>query len=80
MGRPGRLPKPVGGYIESLPADARELLDHVLSCAAIGTPEAVGTQMQEFIARTGADELIITGNMYDYAARLHSYEIVAGLM
>src|SRR5690606_9229464 len=43
-GRPGRLPPPVEGYVESLPPQARELLDHVLSCAAIGTPESVASQ------------------------------------
>ncbi|MGB6242437.1 MAG: LLM class flavin-dependent oxidoreductase [Castellaniella sp.] len=79
-GRPGRLPRPVDGYLDSLPPAARELLDHILSCAAIGAPESVAAQMRSFIARTGADELMITCNMYDHAARLRSYEIVAGLI
>ncbi|WP_323018168.1 LLM class flavin-dependent oxidoreductase [Castellaniella sp.] len=79
-GRPGRLPRPVDGYLDGLPPAARELLDHILSCAAIGSPDAVAAQMQSFIARTGADELMITCNMHDHAARLRSYEIVAGLI
>ena len=34
-------------------------------------------QLDAFIARTGADELMITCQMFDHAARLRSYEIVA---
>jgi hypothetical protein len=35
--------------------------------------------VEEFIGRTQADELIIVAQIYDYAARLHSYELTAGL-
>jgi hypothetical protein len=33
--------------------------------------------VKEFIAHTGADELMITSQIFDHAARLHSYEIAA---
>lgn len=79
-GHPGRLPPPVEGYAESLPAQAQALLEHVLACTAIGAPERVARQMYDFIGQTGADELIITSNMYDHTARLRSHEIVAGLI
>jgi luciferase family oxidoreductase group 1 len=79
-GRPGRLPKPVEGYADSLPAAARQMLDQVLACTAVGGPDTVSTQLREFIERTGADELIVTSNMHDPAARLRSYEIVADLL
>jgi luciferase family oxidoreductase group 1 len=79
-GRPGRLPKPVEGYVDSLPAAARQMLDQVLACTAVGGPDTVSTQLRGFIERTGADELIITSNMYDAAARLRSYAIVADLL
>jgi alkanesulfonate monooxygenase SsuD/methylene tetrahydromethanopterin reductase-like flavin-dependent oxidoreductase (luciferase family) len=79
-GRPGRLPKPVEGYVESLPAAACQMLEQVLACTAVGSPDTVSMQLRGFIERTGADELIITSNMYDPAARLRSYEIVAGLL
>ncbi len=78
-GRPIQLPPPVRGYTDTLAPHERALLDHVLSCAAIGTPEAVTHVMREFLTRTRADELIITCNTYDQSARLHSYELVAGL-
>jgi alkanesulfonate monooxygenase SsuD/methylene tetrahydromethanopterin reductase-like flavin-dependent oxidoreductase (luciferase family) len=49
----------------------------VLSCAAIGSPDTVANQLLDFINRTGADELMITSQIFDHAARLHSYEITA---
>jgi len=79
-GHPGRLPPPVEGYVESLPPQATKLLEHVLSCSAIGAPGTVADRIKAFIEQTGADELILTSNMHDHAARLHSIEIVAGLI
>jgi len=78
-GRPIRLPAPVRDYTDTLAPHERALLDHVLSCAAIGTPATVSHTMREFLARTGADELIITCNTYEHAARRRSYELVAAL-
>jgi len=78
-GRPIQLPPPVAGYTDTLAPHERALLNHVLSCAAIGTPETVAHTMREFLERTKADELIITCNTYDHQARLRSYELVAGL-
>ena len=48
-----------------------------LSCAAIGSPDTVRDGLKDFIERTGADELMITSQMFDHAARLRSYEITA---
>jgi luciferase family oxidoreductase group 1 len=76
-GRPSRLPPPVKNYIEQLGPQAQHLLDHVLSCSAIGSPQNVSRQLRAFIDRTGADELMITSNMFDHQARLRSYEITA---
>ena len=45
-----------------------------------GRTSAVADAIDAFIARTGADELILTSNMYDHAARLRSIEIVAGMI
>jgi predicted MFS family arabinose efflux permease len=53
------------------------MLDSVLSCSAIGAPDTVAAQMKAFIAHTRADELMITSQIFDHAARLRSYEITA---
>ena len=75
--RPGKLQPPVPGYLENLGTAERMMLDSVLSCSAIGSPETVETQLRAFIARTGADELMITSQVFDHAARLRAYEITA---
>jgi luciferase family oxidoreductase group 1 len=76
-GRPTRLPPPLAGYRDNVGPAERALLDSVLSCAAIGSPETVRRGLQDFIDRTGADELMITSQMFDHGARLRSYEIAA---
>jgi alkanesulfonate monooxygenase SsuD/methylene tetrahydromethanopterin reductase-like flavin-dependent oxidoreductase (luciferase family) len=53
------------------------MLDSVLSCSAIGAPDTVEQHLKAFVERTGADELMITSQIYDHAARLRSYEIAA---
>jgi len=53
------------------------MIAEALSCTAIGTADTVRKGIQSFIARTGADELMITAAVFDHAARVRSYEIVA---
>ena len=76
-GHPKPLPPPVEGYIDQIAPPLRSMLDQVLTSAAIGSPTTVRKAIQAFIARTGADELMITAQMFDHAARLHSYRIAA---
>ncbi len=78
-GRPTRLQPPVEGYLERIRPDQRALLDSVLSCSAIGSPETVAKAMQAFIDRTGADELMIASQIFEHGARLRSYEITANV-
>ena len=54
-------------------------VEHVLREAIVGGPETVRQRLDAFIARTGADELMITSHIYDHAARVRSYEIVASV-
>jgi luciferase family oxidoreductase group 1 len=76
-GRPSQLPPPVEGYIERIGPQERAILDQVLACTSVGTPETVRSDLQKFVARTGADELMITSQIFDQAARLRSFEIAA---
>jgi alkanesulfonate monooxygenase SsuD/methylene tetrahydromethanopterin reductase-like flavin-dependent oxidoreductase (luciferase family) len=79
-GRPGQLPPPVDGYVETLGPAEQALLQNVLSCAAIGAPAAVHERVEAFLRRTRADELMITAQVFDHAARRRSYELAAGVM
>lgn len=78
-GHPKKLQPPVAGYLDTLPQQFRDMLDSVLSCAAIGSSDTVRRTMQAFVAKTEADELIITSQIYDHKARLRSFEIAAAL-
>ncbi|HET6959435.1 MAG TPA: LLM class flavin-dependent oxidoreductase [Vicinamibacterales bacterium] len=77
-GRPGRLPPPVEGYEDKLGPAERAMIAQALSCSAIGSPETVQRGIEAFVQRTGADELIVTSQIFDHTARLKSFEIVAG--
>jgi alkanesulfonate monooxygenase SsuD/methylene tetrahydromethanopterin reductase-like flavin-dependent oxidoreductase (luciferase family) len=78
-GRPTRLKPPVEGYLDLLSPPERSMLDSVLSCSAIGSPATVAHQLKAFIDRTDADELMVTSQIFDHAARLRSYEITADI-
>jgi len=78
-GRPGRLPPPVAGYRQKVGPAENALLDSVLSCSAVGSRDTVRAGIQAFVERTGADELMITSQVFDHEARLRSYEILAEL-
>jgi luciferase family oxidoreductase group 1 len=76
-GRPGPLPPPVDGFESQLSPMEREMLDQALSCSVIGSPETVRRGLESFIARTRPDELMITAQIFDHAARLRSFELTA---
>jgi len=78
-GNPTKLKPPVEGYLDLLGPGERGMLDSVLSCSAIGSPATVAHQLNAFIERTGADELMITSQIFDHKARLRSYEITADI-
>jgi len=76
-GRPGPLPPPVEGMDALLHPEHKAMLAHSLSCAVIGSPQTVRRGLEAFTARTGADELIVTAQIFDHQARLRSFEITA---
>jgi luciferase family oxidoreductase group 1 len=49
----------------------------MLECAFVGSPDSVRQQLQAFIERTGANELMVSGTVFDHDARLRSYELLA---
>ena len=76
-GTPGKLAPPVediGSW-----ASPMELaqLNHSLVYSFVGAPDTVARNVQSFLKMTRADELIVSGHIFDHAARLHSYELAA---
>ena len=76
-GRPGKLPRPQAGYGEALDPVARRMLEGALRCSVVGSRETVRAGLAEFVARTGADEVMVTGQIHDPAARIRSFDIAA---
>ena len=79
-GRPSKLKPPMPGYMKHLGPAEQAMLEGVLSCTAVGSPDTVRQGLRAFIERTQADELMVTSQMFDHQARLRSYEITAGLL
>jgi luciferase family oxidoreductase group 1 len=77
-GQPTKLKPPVENYLATLAPMQRAQLQSALSCSAVGSPERVKASVESFVEQTGADELMITSQVFDHAARLRSYEILAG--
>lgn len=76
-GKPGRLPPPVDDIAAILTPQQIESARSRLTYSAVGGPETVKKQLADFIALTQVDELMITGMMFDKAARIRSLEITA---
>ena len=78
-GTPGLLQPPVDTMDGRWSQAERAGVGHVLAYAVIGGPETVRQRLGALIEMTKADELIVATQIFDHAARLHSYEIVAGI-
>ncbi|HEX2939871.1 MAG TPA: LLM class flavin-dependent oxidoreductase, partial [Rhodopila sp.] len=76
-GRPGKLPPPVDGLESQLDWRGKAMLDNALACSVVGSPTTVREGIATFVARTGADELMVTAQIFDHAARRRSFEILA---
>ena len=81
-GRPGQLPPPVERLSRAARARGRRTCSR-RCCRAlwhrIGRTRC-GAGWRRFVARTGADELMLTSQIFDHAARLRSYELAAGVL
>ncbi|WP_257459352.1 LLM class flavin-dependent oxidoreductase [Archangium lipolyticum] len=76
-GQPGPLRPPVDGFENQMSPLERAGIEQALSCSVVGSPETVRRGLADFIARTGADELMVTSQIFDHAARLRSFAITA---
>ncbi|WP_437870086.1 LLM class flavin-dependent oxidoreductase [Sorangium sp. So ce363] len=78
-GRPGPLPPPVDDFERDLSPLDRAGLEQALACSVAGSPETVRRWLDGFIARTRADELIVSSPIFDHAARVRSLELTAAV-
>jgi luciferase family oxidoreductase group 1 len=76
-GRPGQLPPPRAGYEDQLEPRIADMLASVLRCAIVGGPATVAAGLSSFIAAHQPDEIMVTAQIYDAAARRKSYDILS---
>ena len=79
QGQPIALPPPSVEW-EKPPVAEGSDVDRVFKASVVGSAATVRRGLDDFIGRTAADELIIATQIYEHAARLRSYEIVAQSM
>jgi luciferase family oxidoreductase group 1 len=76
-GRPGPLPPPIDDIEPLLDARARQILQSVLACALVGSPSSIERGLNDFVAHHRPDEIMVTTQIFDHAARIKSYEILS---
>ena len=77
----GPLPRPISPAEMATLWNPREQagVQRMLAATAVGSAQTVREQLQAIVDRTAADELIVAGAVHDHAARLRSYELLAGV-
>ena len=76
-GTPGPLPPPVETMEGRWTPIERVGLEHAFSEAIVGSTSTVKKGIEDFVGRTGIDEMMVTAAIFDHAARLRSFGIVA---
>ena len=77
LGMPSTLPPPSLEYEREVVPYGRLPLTEVTSVAMVGAPATVREGIDAFAAQTGADELMVVSHIYDHAARVRSYQLLA---
>lgn len=54
-------------------------VSQMLSRSIVGAPDTVRDGIAALVDETGADELIVVSDVYEHAARLHSFELISGV-
>jgi alkanesulfonate monooxygenase SsuD/methylene tetrahydromethanopterin reductase-like flavin-dependent oxidoreductase (luciferase family) len=80
FGRPGKLPPPVEDVEDELGPQVLATVNESLRVSATGSPATVRHQLGALVDRYRPDEVILTGQIHDHAARLRSFEIAAESM
>ncbi len=75
-----QLPPPVDDMDEMWSPAEKAHVMRMLRYTFVGSMETVRAGLAKTISETGADEIMATGMIYDHAARVRSYEILAAAM
>jgi len=78
-GAPGQLQPPINDIETYWSPPEKYQAKRMLKHSIVGAPETVLQDLESFLTMTKADELMIVTSVYNQAARVRSYEIVAEL-
>ncbi len=78
-GRPGRMPTPQEAAEYRFTPSERDVVNARARSQTVGAPDAVRAELDDLVARTGADELIVTTMVHGHEDRVRSYELLAQL-
>ena len=73
----GQLPPPIADINAFCEPHEKAAMTHALQCSAVGGLAKVQNEIQYWLDQTGANEVIVTGQLFDHQARLRSFEIAA---
>jgi luciferase family oxidoreductase group 1 len=76
-GRRGRVPPPIADFEARLDPYARAIVADALGAAIVGGPDKVRQGLEDFVRLTGADELMVTANIFNHDKRKRSFAIIA---
>ena len=76
-GTRGQLKPPIKDIEEYWSPEEKLHASRMLACSCVGSQSTVLRQLDAFIKKTGADEVIVASAIYDQAARLRSYDLLA---
>ncbi len=76
----GQLPPPIDDIDAFWSPQERSAVTAQLSCSVVGSPDTIARGLSQLLEKTGANELMMTGQIFDHPARLHSFEIAAQVM
>ena len=73
----GPLPHPDEVRVYPFTPQQRAIFESVRARHIVGSPATVHARLTELVEQTRADELMVLTMVYDHAARLHSYDLLA---
>lgn len=76
-GTRGRLRPPIDDIETYWTPGEKQQASAMLAWSFVGSPETVRNELQQFLQKTGVDEVIVAAAIFDHSARLRSYELLA---
>ncbi len=77
-GQLGLVPPPIDDIEAYWTPQEKAMVEPALACSVVGDAATVREGLDAFVARHQPDELMLTANLFDHAARVHSFVLASG--